>query len=105
MPTSSDRAATTSWCWSWPSWTIWCASRPATRWWIAASVAGYLVTQVEGVGVWLFAAIAMVAITIAWVVSWMVVESTMLDRRLGARRAAAYDLLSRARLEVTIDRS
>ena len=30
----------------------------------------------------------------------MVLEATMLDWRLGARQAAAYDLLSRARLEV-----
>ena len=43
----------------------------------------------------------MLAITIAWVVSWMVVESTMLDWRPGARKAAAYDLVSRASLEVT----
>jgi len=35
----------------------------------------------------------------------MVVESTILDWRMGARRAAAYDLLSRARLEVTVDGS
>jgi hypothetical protein len=42
----------------------------------------------------------MIAITVAWVVSWMVIEATMLDWRLGARQAAAYDLLSRARLEV-----
>ena len=49
---------------------------------------------------------AMVAITIAWVVSWMVVESTVLDWRPGARgQAAVYDLLSRARLEVTTDGS
>jgi hypothetical protein len=41
-----------------------------------------------------------VAITIAWVVSWMVVEATMLDWREPARQANAYDLLSRATLEV-----
>jgi hypothetical protein len=69
--------------------------------WIAAYVFGYLATQVDGAGVGLLAVSAMVAITIAWVVSWMVVESTMLDWRFDARRAAAYDLLSRARLEFT----
>jgi hypothetical protein len=73
--------------------------------WAVAYVAGTVATQVEGVGVVLLAVIAMVAITIAWVVSWMVVESTVLDWRPGARRAAAYDLLSRAHLEVDIDRS
>ena len=73
--------------------------------WAVAYAAGYLATQIEGVAAGLLAVTAMVAITIAWVVSWMVVESTFLDWRLGARRAAAYDLLSRAHLEVTIDRS
>jgi hypothetical protein len=71
--------------------------------WVGAYVAGYLATQVEGVGVGLLAVTAMVAITVAWVVSWMVIEATMLDWRLGARVAAAYDLLSRARLETTSD--
>ncbi len=66
--------------------------------WVVATATGYLATQAEGVGQGLLAVTAMVAITIAWVVSWMVVESTMLDWRLGARRAAAYDLLSRAHL-------
>lgn len=69
--------------------------------WIAAYVFGYLATQVDGPGVGLLAVSAMVAITIAWVVSWMVVETTMLDWRFDARRAAAYDLLSRSRLEFT----
>jgi hypothetical protein len=69
--------------------------------WGAAYVAGYLATQVEGAGVGVLAVTALVAITIAWVLSWWVVESTMLDWRPGARRAAAYDLLSRAQLEVT----
>lgn len=71
--------------------------------WVAAYVLGYLATQVDGAGVGLLAVSAMVAITIAWVVSWMVVEATMLDWRFDARRAAAYDLLSRARLEFTTE--
>jgi hypothetical protein len=71
--------------------------------WIAAYVFGYLATQVDGAGVGLLVVTAMVAITIAWVVSWMVVESTMLDWRFDARRAAAYDLLTRARLEFTTE--
>jgi hypothetical protein len=69
--------------------------------WVAAYVFGYLATEVDGAGVGLLALSAMIAITIAWVVSWMVVETTMLDWRFDARRAAAYDLLSRARLEFT----
>jgi hypothetical protein len=51
----------------------------------------------------LFAAIAGIAITVAWVVSWMVVESTILDWRPAGRTAAAYDLLARAKLEVVED--
>jgi hypothetical protein len=73
--------------------------------WIAAYVLGYLATQFEGAGVGLLVVSAMVAITIAWVVSWMVVETAMLDWRFDARRAAAYDLLSRARLVFTTERS
>lgn len=73
----------------------------ATVSWVAAYVFGYLATELDGVIVGLLAVSAMLSITIAWVVSWMVVESTMLDWRPGARRAAAYDLLARARLEVT----
>lgn len=71
--------------------------------WVAAYVFGYLATEVDGAGVGLLAVSAMIAITIAWVVSWMVVETTLLDWRLDARRAAAYDLLSRARLEFTTE--
>jgi hypothetical protein len=73
--------------------------------WVAAYIFGYLATQVEGAGVGIFAVTAMVAITIAWVVSWWVVESTTLSWRLAARQAAAYDLLSRARLEVSTNGS
>ena len=45
----------------------------------------------------------MIAITIAWVASWMIAESTLFDWRPSARQAAAFDLLSRAHLEVTTD--
>ena len=69
--------------------------------WVAAYVFGYLATEADGAGVGLLAVSAMIAITIAWVVSWMVVEATLLDWRLDARRAAAYDLLARAHLEFT----
>jgi uncharacterized membrane protein (DUF485 family) len=72
----------------------------ATVSWVAAYAFGFLATQVEGAGVGMFAVSAMIAITIAWVVSWMVVEATMLDWRFGARQSAVYDLLSRAHLEV-----
>jgi hypothetical protein len=69
--------------------------------WLGAYVLGYYAARAEGSAVGLLAVSAMIAMTIAWVVSWMVIEATVLDWRLGARQAAAYDLLSRARLEVT----
>ena len=71
--------------------------------WVIAYAAGYLATQVHGAGVGLLAVTAMIAITIAWVASWMIAESTLFDWRPAARQAAAFDLLSRARLEVTSD--
>ena len=69
--------------------------------WVAAYVLGYLATQVEGGGAGLLAVSAMFVITVAWVVSWVTVEAAALDWRPSARQAAALDLLSRARLEVT----
>jgi hypothetical protein len=69
--------------------------------WVAAYVFGYLATEADGAGVGVLAVSAMISITIAWVVSWMVVEATLLDWRLDARRAAAHDLLARADLEFT----
>jgi uncharacterized membrane protein len=41
-----------------------------------------------------------IAITVAWVVSWMVIESTTLDWRQSAHEAFAFELLARATLEV-----
>src|SRR5262245_35347935 len=71
--------------------------------WVAAYVLGYFATQVDGGGSGLLAVTAMLVITIAWVVSWVTVEAAVLDWRAPARQAAAFDLLSRARLEVTND--
>jgi hypothetical protein len=47
--------------------------------------------------------LAGLAITVAWVVSWMVVELAMYDWREPAWKARIYELLSRATLEVTTD--
>ena len=68
---------------------------------ILAYVLGYLATQVDGGGAGLLAVTAIFAITVAWVVSWVVIEAAVLDWRPSARQAVAYDLLSSARLEVT----
>jgi hypothetical protein len=47
--------------------------------------------------------VAMVTITVAWVVAWMVVESSFIDWRESGRRARAYDLVARATLEVVVE--
>jgi hypothetical protein len=41
------------------------------------------------------------AITITWVVSWIVIETSMLDWRQDGRLAAAYELIAQSVLEVT----
>ena len=48
---------------------------------------------------------AAIALTVAWVVGWVVVEAAILDWRLPARRAAATELLESATLEVSSDGS
>lgn len=45
--------------------------------------------------------VAGLALTVSWVVSWMVVEVSIFDWRERGRSAAAYELLSSATLEVT----
>jgi hypothetical protein len=66
-----------------------------------AYAAGYFATVVDSTtATGLLVVLAMVAITVAWVVSWMVIESAFLDWRQPARRACAYDLIARSTLEV-----
>jgi hypothetical protein len=70
---------------------------------VAAAVAygaAAVASSSSGTTVGLFAIIAGLAITIAWVVSWMVIESATLDWRPMGRKAQAYELLAAARLEV-----
>jgi hypothetical protein len=69
--------------------------------WALAYVFAYLATSVgvSAMGV-LFAVFAAISITIGWVFSWMVVEPIFFDWREHGRKAAAYDLLAGARLEV-----
>jgi len=62
--------------------------------------AAALAVSVSGVARVFLALLAGLCITIAWVVSWMVVESWFLDWRPMARLAQAYDVLSKAPLEV-----
>lgn len=71
--------------------------------WVIASVAGSRAADASGWNLVGLALIAIVGITIAWVVSWMVVEYVLIDWRPAGRRAAAYDLLARATLEVVVE--
>jgi hypothetical protein len=65
---------------------------------------GYLAGTVDNVAAKsLLLVTAAIAITMAWVVSWMVIESTTLDWRQAAREAFSYDLIARAILEVTVE--
>jgi hypothetical protein len=65
--------------------------------------AGYLASTVDNLaGRGLLVVTAGIALTVAWVVSWMVIESTVLDWRQSARQAFAYDLIARATLEVVL---
>ncbi|MFN8620670.1 MAG: hypothetical protein U0869_08015 [Chloroflexota bacterium] len=68
--------------------------------WIVSAVATSAATTATGGELIIASLLAMIGITIAWVVSWMVVEYAIIDWRPNARRADAYDLLSRATLEV-----
>lgn len=71
--------------------------------WVISSAAALVARDSDGFTMIGAGVVAMVALTIAWVVSWQVVEFTMVDWRLGARRADAYDLLARADLEVVVE--
>lgn len=63
--------------------------------------AAYLASVVDNrAGKASFVVIAGLAITVAWVWSWMVVETTFFDWQPSARRAHVYDLLARSTLEV-----
>lgn len=70
----------------------------------AAYAAGGAASNSSGTTAGLLAVFAGLAITVAWVVSWMVIESATLDWRPMARQAAAYELLARSRLVVEGDR-
>ena len=69
--------------------------------WALAYLFAYLATSVgvSALGV-LLAMMAAISITIAWVFSWMVIEPIFFDWRADGRKAAAYDLLAGAHVEV-----
>ena len=74
---------------------------------LSAAVAygfAYVAQQATGAALLaLFTVLAALAMTVAWVVSWMVVESSLFDWRPAARTAAAYELLERAELDVVLE--
>jgi len=76
---------------------------------VAAGVAyglAYLAEQSDGGGTFaLLAVLAFLSITVAWVVSWMVIETAYIDWRPASRKAAAYELLANATLEVVDERA
>jgi hypothetical protein len=73
---------------------------------VVAYGAGYLATTVDtNAARGMLLVVFGIAITVAWVFSWMVIEAAFIDWRQSARRALAYDLLARARLEVAIEPS
>ena len=68
---------------------------------LVAYVAWYVSTEVDGNAVKvLFWLLGGLAITVAWVFSWLVVEDNRATWREHVPLARAHDLLSRARLEV-----
>jgi hypothetical protein len=68
---------------------------------VAAAIAGYCATVVDTAAVrGALVVSAMIALTIAWVAGWFVVEAALLDWRLPARRAAACALLEAATLDI-----
>ena len=69
---------------------------------VIASVAGFLASSIDST-LWagVLVVVAALMITIAWVVSWMVVETSFFDWRQASRAAAAYELLARCTLEIT----
>ncbi len=62
----------------------------------------YAVSSTDsGIVIAVLAAMAAIMLTIAWVVSWMVIETRYFDWRQDGRKAVAYELIARCHLEVT----
>lgn len=71
---------------------------------VAAYAAIYFATEADpGAARGALVVFGAIALTVAWVVGWVVVEAAILDWRQAARRAAACELLSAATLEITAD--
>ena len=72
--------------------------------WVGAYVAAAAAIDVDSTVVKaMFVTLTGLAFTVAWMVSWMVVELAIYDWRDPAWRSSVYDLLSRATLEVATE--
>jgi hypothetical protein len=70
--------------------------------WVLAYAAAAVATSVDsGLLIALFAVVAAIMITVAWVVSWMVIEYRYFDWQQDGRKASAYELIARCTLEIT----
>ena len=70
--------------------------------WVLAYAAAWAATSVDsGLLIALFAVVAAILLTTAWVVSWMVIEYTYYDWQQDGRKASAYELISQCTLEIT----
>ena len=69
---------------------------------VIAYAAGFAAKDADsGLATGVLVAVAAVMLTIAWVVSWMVIEYRYFDWRQDGRKASAYQLIARCTLEIT----
>ena len=70
--------------------------------WVIAYAAAAAATSTDsGLLIALFAVVAAIMLTIAWVVSWLVIETSYFDWRQDSDKASAYELIARCTLEIT----
>ena len=70
--------------------------------WVLAYAAAAAATSTDnGLLIALFAVVAAILLTIAWVVSWLVIETSYFDWRQDGGKASAYELIARCTLEIT----
>jgi hypothetical protein len=70
-------------------------------WVIAYGAAAAAASVDSALLIGLFAVVAAIMLTIAWVVSWMVIETSYFDWNQDGRKASAYELIARCTLEIT----
>jgi hypothetical protein len=73
--------------------------------WVIAYAAAAAATSTDsGLLIALFAVVAAITLTIAGVVSWLVIQTSILDWRQDSGKASAYELITRCTLEITYQR-